>query len=56
MGYDAETSDPLYKFSPFYINLSLRTKKAYGVYYNNFSNTTIDLGQEMDAVRKLFAK
>lgn len=50
MGYDAETSDPLYKFCPFYINLSSRTKNAYGVYYNNFSNTTIDLGQELDAV------
>jgi alpha-glucosidase len=50
MGYDAETSDPLYKFCPFYINLSPHSKKAYGVYYNNFSKTTIDLGQELDAV------
>jgi alpha-glucosidase len=50
MGYDAEKSDPLYKFCPFYIGLSNQTKEAYGIYYNNFSNTTIDLGQEVDAV------
>lgn len=48
MGYDAETSDPLYKFSPFYISLS--DQVAYGIYYNNFSRSTIDLGQEIDAV------
>jgi alpha-glucosidase len=50
MGYDAEKSDPLYKFCPFYIGLSNQYKEAYGIYYNNFSNTTIDLGQEVDAV------
>lgn len=52
MGYDAEKSDPLYKFCPFYINLSPSSKQAYGIYYNNFSGTTIDLGQENDAVNK----
>lgn len=52
MGYDAEKSDPLYKFCPFYISLSTSTKQAYGIYYNNFSGTTIDLGQENDAVNK----
>lgn len=50
MGYDAETSDPLYKFCPFYINLSKQTKEAYGIYYNNFTKTSINLGQELDAV------
>lgn len=52
MGYDAQTSDPLYKFCPFYINLSKSSQQAYGIYYNNFSGTTIDLGQESDAVNK----
>lgn len=52
MGYDAETSDPLYKFCPFYINLSSTSKEAYGLYYNNFSRTNLDLGQELDAVSK----
>lgn len=56
MGYDAETSDPLYKFCPFYINLSSRTKKAYGLYYNNFSKTTIDVGKEIDAVNMTVIK
>lgn len=51
MGYDAEKSDPLYKFCPFYISLSTSSKQAYGIYYNNFSATTIDLGQENDAVK-----
>ncbi|KAI8637059.1 glycosyl hydrolases family 31-domain-containing protein [Parasitella parasitica] len=50
MGYDAETSDPLYKFCPFYLSLSKQTKEAYGIYYNNFSRTSINLGQELDAI------
>ncbi|KAI8079342.1 glycosyl hydrolases family 31-domain-containing protein [Thamnidium elegans] len=50
MGYDAENSDPLYKFCPFLINLSPSSKQAYGIYYNNFSGTTLDLGQELDAM------
>lgn len=50
MGYDAESSDPLYKFCPFFISLSRDNKSAYGIYYNNFSRSTIDLGQEIDAV------
>ncbi|OBZ83236.1 Alpha-glucosidase 2 [Choanephora cucurbitarum] len=50
MGYDAETSDPLYKFCPFYIALSEQSREAYGLYYNNFSATQFDLGQEVDAV------
>lgn len=54
MGYDAETSDPLYKFCPFYINLSPQSKEAYGIYYNNFSRTSINLGQELDAVNNAY--
>ncbi|KAI9486462.1 MAG: glycosyl hydrolases family 31-domain-containing protein [Benjaminiella poitrasii] len=50
MGYDAETSDPLYKFCPFYISLCPESKEAYGVYYNNFSRTTVNFGQEIDAM------
>ena len=50
MGYDAETQDPLYKFSPFYVTLSKATGRAHGIYYQNFSTTTVDLGQELDAV------
>ncbi|KAG2216384.1 hypothetical protein INT45_001448 [Circinella minor] len=46
MGYDAETQDPLYNF----VTLSTTTKRAYGIYYQNFSTTTVDFGQELDAV------
>ncbi|RUP45835.1 galactose mutarotase-like domain-containing protein [Jimgerdemannia flammicorona] len=50
MGYDAEKTDPLYKFSPFYITLSKDTGLAHGIYYNNISKTTVDLGNEIDAL------
>ncbi|RUP04646.1 glycosyl hydrolases family 31-domain-containing protein, partial [Jimgerdemannia flammicorona] len=50
MGYDAETSDPLYKFCPFYLTLSKHTKNAHGIFYNNLSRTTVDLGNENDAL------
>ncbi|RUP43679.1 galactose mutarotase-like domain-containing protein, partial [Jimgerdemannia flammicorona] len=50
MGYDAETSDPLYKFCPFYLTLSKDTSLAHGIFYNNMSRTTVDLGNENDAL------
>jgi alpha-glucosidase len=50
MGYDAENMDPLYKFCPFYITLSGTSKKAHGIYYNNFTRSSFDLGDENDAV------
>ncbi|KAI9029749.1 glycosyl hydrolases family 31-domain-containing protein [Phycomyces nitens] len=50
MGYDARSQDPLYKFCPFYITLGAQSKVAHGIYYNNFSDTTIDFGQEIDAM------
>jgi alpha-glucosidase len=50
MGYDAEKMDPLYKFCPFYITLSNVSKKAHGIYYNNFTRSSFDMGNENDAV------
>ncbi|KAI8581374.1 hypothetical protein K450DRAFT_232751 [Umbelopsis ramanniana AG] len=50
MGYDAENMDPLYKFCPFYITLSGTSKKAHGIYYNNFTRSSFDLGDENDAM------
>ncbi|OZJ05584.1 hypothetical protein BZG36_01721 [Bifiguratus adelaidae] len=50
MGYDAENADPLYKFCPFYVTLSEDTKMAHGIYYNNFSRSSLDFGQESDAL------
>jgi alpha-glucosidase len=54
MGYDAETMDPLYKFCPFYITLSSTSQKAHGIYYNNFTRSSFDLGNENDAVSVVY--
>ncbi|PHZ15139.1 uncharacterized protein RHIMIDRAFT_198594 [Rhizopus microsporus ATCC 52813] len=54
MGYDAETQDPLYKFCPFYICLSRKSRHAYGIHYNNFSKAEINFGQELDAMWKTY--
>jgi alpha-glucosidase len=46
MGYDAESTDPLYKHFPFLI---CRGRDAsVGLFYDNFSTSTFDLGQEID--------
>lgn len=50
MGYDSESQDPLYKFCPYYVTLSHTTRRAHGIFYQNFGATTVDLGQEFDAV------
>ncbi|HWQ45333.1 MAG TPA: glycoside hydrolase family 31 protein, partial [Longilinea sp.] len=48
LGYDAKTGGPLYKHFPFYITYNAQHKIAYGIYYDNLSNTVFDLGQEKD--------
>ncbi|KAL2609989.1 hypothetical protein R1flu_028562 [Riccia fluitans] len=50
MGYDAERTDPLYKFCPFYITLSKESGMAYGIFYQNLCRTILDLGAEIDAL------
>lgn len=49
MGYDAEHSDPLYKHIPFYITFVPELELAYGLFYDNLSITTFDMGAEIDA-------
>lgn len=49
LGYNAETTDPLYKHYPFYITYNPHLKTAYGLFYDNLATTTFDLGQEIDA-------
>jgi alpha-glucosidase len=49
LGYNAETSDPLYKHIPFYISYIPSLKIAYGLFYDNLSTTSFDMGQEIDA-------
>ena len=47
MGYDAETSDPLYKTIP-YILVADETNACFGMFYDIVGEMEIDLGQEMD--------
>ena len=49
LGYDAATSDPLYKHFPFYITFESDLQIAYGVFYDNLATCVFDLGQEIDA-------
>lgn len=49
LGYNAETSDPLYKHIPFYITLDTRTNTAFGIFYDNTAAGVHDLGAEIDA-------
>ena len=46
MGYDAEKMDTLYKHIPFYIRLSRASRKAVGVFYNNFYESVFNMGCE----------
>ncbi|MBQ9910047.1 MAG: hypothetical protein IJM50_00830 [Lachnospiraceae bacterium] len=46
MGFSATTSDPLYKQVPFFI--CENAAGSYGLYYDTYSNGTVDLGREHD--------
>ncbi len=46
MGYNAETTDPLYKHIPFYI--TRRDDVSFGIYYDNLTSCWFDLGNELD--------
>lgn len=48
LGYNAETSDPLYKHIPFYITFIPSLNLAYGLFYDNTSTVTFDMGKEID--------
>ena len=49
MGYDAQHTDPLYKHWPFYITYNPEHNLYYGLFYDNFSTSMFDFGQEIDA-------
>lgn len=46
MGYNAATTDPLYKHIPF--TLTRRDTVTFGLFYDNLSTTQLDLGNELD--------
>jgi len=48
MGYDARTSDPLYKHIPFYITCKPETGIAFGLFYDTLSDCVFDFGKELD--------
>lgn len=48
MGYDAETTDPLYKHVPFYITRNKETGLSFGIFYDNMSQAVFDMGKELD--------
>ena len=54
LGYDAETSDPLYKHIPFYITRDRHTQIAFGLFYDNLATAEFDLGQELDNYHGLY--
>jgi alpha-glucosidase len=48
MGYDAASSDPLYKHIPFYITRKKSSKVVFGLLYDTASDCTFDFGRELD--------
>lgn len=48
MGYDAKTTDPLYKHIPFYMTRNETTKLVFGIFYDNMSKGVFDMGNELD--------
>ncbi|PTW00138.1 alpha-glucosidase [Halanaerobium saccharolyticum] len=48
MGYDAEKSDPLYKYIPFYITRNTESEISYGLFYDNLSEAVFDFAREKD--------
>ncbi len=46
MGYNAQTTDPLYKHLPF--TITRRNGVSFGMFYDNLATTSINLGEELD--------
>jgi alpha-glucosidase len=48
MGYNARTTDPLYKHIPFYLTWKMKSRVAFGLFYDTVADCTFDLGRELD--------
>jgi alpha-glucosidase len=48
MGYNARTTDPLYKHIPFYMTWKRKQKVAFGLFYDTLSDCTFNMGRELD--------
>ena len=53
MGFDAETSDPLYKSIP-YLLVADAEGRCHGAFYDSVADVTVDLGQELDNYHGLY--
>jgi alpha-glucosidase len=54
LGYNGETSDPLYKHWPFFIGRRADTGSTYGVYYDTLAECSFDFGQEFDNYHEFY--
>jgi alpha-glucosidase len=54
MGYDARTSDPLYKHIPFYITANAQTGLAFGLFYDTYADCAFDFGAERSNYHGLY--
>ena len=54
MGYDAETSDPLYKHLPVYVTAQPASGLAFALLYDTLSDCEFDFGQERDNYHGLY--
>ena len=48
MGYDARSTDPLYKHIPFYLTWKTKDSLPFGLFYDTLSDCRFDLGRELD--------
>ncbi|MEB6214709.1 DUF4968 domain-containing protein [Mammaliicoccus sciuri] len=48
MGYNAETTDPLYKHIPYYLTYKTDENVSFGIFYDDYQDSIVDLGQELD--------
>ena len=53
MGYDAQTTDPLYKHFPFTITKTA-TSGSYSLFYDTLNTCVLNLGQELDNYHKAY--
>jgi alpha-glucosidase len=54
MGYNARTSDPLYKHIPFYVTWKPSAAMAFGLFYDTLADCNFDMGCELDNYHGLY--
>jgi alpha-glucosidase len=54
LGYDASTTDSLYKHIPFYITHDIAASTAFGLFYDTYADCEFDFGAEISAYHGSF--